>query len=402
MMPQVGQDIETGILREWKIKVGDKVKIGDIVAVVESDKASFEVEAYESGIVLELLYNEGSETKVFEPIAYLDEKGKEVLHEQNIGYKEKLEAESTEVNQKTVKKKTTLKHNNRIISTPSARRVARENDIDIAKIKGSGPKGRILRKDILIAMEGQESVLKKEVQEPVEKPAIRQAVLENDGARDEILFSKMRQKISEKLVFSKQTIPHYYLFMDVDMTDVLVWRSMFNQNSPIKISINDIIIKATATTLLNYPKINSFVSGNKFILIKNINIGIAVSVEDGLLVPVIAKTNEKNIEEIAELTRKLVTSAKMGILKSHAIGTFTISNLGMYSVNRFLPIINPPEVAILGVGKVEKRILPLENNSFGIRDMLTLSLVCDHRAVDGTYAAKFLHQLKNFLEEGKL
>ena len=398
-MPQVGQDISTGILYEWRIKVGDTVKKGDIVAVVESDKASFEVEAFESGVVLELLYKEGDEAKVFEPIVYLSEPGETAKAKDATEVKEKENQNISRVKPITQVEKQKTANKGKIFSTPSARRIAREHGLNVADIKGSGPNGRIIKQDILSAVEalktGEEKIVEKI---SLEKAGVQQPLVFMSGS-EEIPFSKMRQRIADRLLLSKRTIPHFYLFMDVDMTDVQGWRSLFNKRGPEKISINDILVKATAATLTFFPKLNAHASDNKLILLKNIHIGIAVSVEDGLLVPVIPNANEKNVEEIATITRELATSAKMGMLKSEAVGSFSISNLGMYSINRFLPIINPPEVAILGVGKIEKRVVPLEHNTFGVREYLTISLACDHRAVDGVYAAKFLEHLKGFLEK---
>jgi pyruvate dehydrogenase E2 component (dihydrolipoamide acetyltransferase) len=397
-MPQVGQDILTGILTEWRIKVGDTVKKGDIVAVVESDKASFEVEAFESGMVLELLYNEGDEAKVFEPILYLGEPGESVETENTKVDVEEPQSLGKDKSVFQVEENRTTAES-KIFSTPSARRIAREHGLDVAGIKGSGPNGRIIKQDILNAVEA----LKNREEKIADNiPSATQAdfqSLVSAPDREEIPFSRMRQRIAEKLLLSKRTIPHFYLFMDVDMTDVLSWRSLFNKSGSQKISVNDILIKATAATLTYFPRLNAHVSDSKLILLKDINIGIAVSVEDGLLVPVIPNADKKNVQEISMLSQQLSAGAKMGILKSNAIGSFSISNLGMFSVNRFLPIINPPEVAILGVGKIEKRVVPLEQNAIGVREYLTLSLACDHRAVDGVYAANFLDRLKEFLEK---
>ncbi len=201
------------------------------------------------------------------------------------------------------------------------------------------------------------------------------------------------------MVRSKQTIPHFYLFTEVDMTWALEQLTDFNQISPDKVSINDLLIKASAETLGEFPRINSHIEEDRIIHKDEINIGVAVSVEGGLLVPVISNADNKNLTEIAAASRKISEEAQRGKLSEFLPATFTISNLGMYEVNKFLPIINPPECAIMGAGKIEKRIVPLDKNITAVREILTLSLACDHRGVDGVYAARFLEKMKKYLEQ---
>lgn len=392
IMPQVGQDIDTAIISEWRIKENDRVKKGDIIAIVDSDKASFEVEAFESGTVLKILYEEGDEAKVFEPIAYIGEPG-ERLKEAKIDDKRTVETDNSQENQKDIELKVIRK--SKVFASPVARRIAKKYKIDLSKILGSGPGGRIIKRDVIAVIpNGREEEAVVREKEPVETPELT-SISKKDL---EIPFPKIRQKIADRLVQSKQTIPHFYLFRDIDMTAALAWRSAYNQTAQTKVTVNDIIMKAVASALSKFPKMNAHVANNKLILRNNINIGVAVSVDNGLLVPVIANADQKDIQEISRISRKNAEGAKKGILKVQSSGTFTISNLGMYAINGFLPIINPPECAILGVGSIEKRVVPFENNCIGIRDMITLSLVCDHRAVDGTYAAQFLNTVKNQLE----
>ena len=388
LMPQVGQDIETGKIVEWLVQVGDSVKKGDIIATVESEKAAFDLESYETGYILKLLYEPGDEAKVLEPIAYIGAKDEIVTSTEEI-----TETAKKEVIPKADMTRVKLK----ILASPLAKRIARENDIDLNEITGTGPNGRIVKRDIeayLAAVKIKEPALQ------VNDTKISQTEVSLDAERgdSEIPFSRMRQKIAERLQKSKQTIPHFYLFIDVDMTAALAWRIAINQRVDSKISINDLLIKVTASAITKFPGINGHVMDDKFIQRKDINIGMAVSVEEGLLVPVIPNGNKKSIEEISVLARKNSENARKGILSATSIATFTISNLGMHAINAVLPIINPPECAILGVGKTEKRIVPLENSTFAVRDYMTLTLACDHRVVDGIYAARFLNQIKDNLE----
>lgn len=399
IMPQIGQDITKGTIIEWLVKENDSVQKGDIVAVVESEKASFEVEAYESGVILKILYAEGEDVNVLEPIAYIGKPGESVEGLEKLESTDIQLGETSPLLEEIKEEETGDIAQARIIASPSARRVAREHGIDLAKIKGSGPRGRIVKKDVLGAVSAAISAVKQEIPvfeaEPAAIPEAK-AIFSEDK---EIPFSRMRQKIAERLIQSKQTIPHFYLFIDVDMTTALAWRAAFNMKLQTKITVNDLIVKVTAFALAKFRRMNAHVIENKIIQRKKIHIGVAVSTEEGLLVPVISDTDQKDIQQISRLSRENSEAARKGILKARDIGTFTISNLGMYSINSFLPIINPPECAILGIGKVEKRVVPLGDNSIGIRDVLTLGLACDHRAVDGTYAAQFLSTIKNHLED---
>ncbi len=207
----------------------------------------------------------------------------------------------------------------------------------------------------------------------------------------------MRAKIAERLIRSKQTIPHFILFADIDITEANTWRKQFNEKKGVKITVTDIIVKAVASTLCEFPNMNAHVAQNKIILKKAVNIGIAVSVKDGLAVPVIGEANTKTLIQISEESRKNTEAIRKGKLLSNAIGTFTVSNLGMHAVDKFLPIINPPECAILALGRaVEKPAVV--NGDLCIRNIMTATLACDHRAVDGVMAAQFLETIKHHLE----
>ncbi|MBD3391224.1 MAG: biotin/lipoyl-binding protein [Chitinivibrionales bacterium] len=393
-MPQVGHDIETGTVLEWKVKEGDPVKKGDIVAVVESEKASFEVEVYQSGTILKIVHAEGDEVRVFSPLAYVGNPG-DVIEEGGAqgpahAALEKEEAAAAPASAASPAVPAARRGGQKLIASPSAKRIARERGMDLAAIAGTGPGGRIVKRDVVGAAPSAPPA-------PAAAAPVSPAITPSPG--DEVMaFSKMRQGIARNLTLSKQTIPHFYLFVDVDMTHAMTWRKAFNEARGSRITVTDIIVMATAQALREFPQLNSHVDAAKMVLKKDINIGIAVSVEAGLLVPTIPDVDRKDLFEISAAVKANAEAAKRGVIKLPKPGTFTISNLGMFSVGKFLPIINPPECAIMGVASAEKRVVYAGHNSMMIRDMMTLSLACDHRATDGTYAAQFLNRIKERIE----
>ncbi len=442
-MPQVGQDIESGRILEWYVKEGDEVKKGDVLAVVESDKANFEVEAYESGIIIKLLYSPGEEAKVFEPIAFIGEpeeklnpeiagisldKSENTTQDQSAEIAEKNEDSPTSVSNRIKENHNT---SGRVTASPSAKRIAKENNLDIRNIYPSGPNSRIIKRDVLnylnsIASSAQKAtpmakriagaegieikelsgsgvggkITKEDVldslaskRDPVSKPALLTPE-KNDSV---IEFSRHRQRIAERLSISKQTIPHYYLFIDVIADKILIWKDKIFKQLGMKVSFNDVLIKSVSTALKKFPQLNSHVDDEKLVLKPNINIGVAVSLKDGLLVPVIPDADLKKIGEISEISRKNAENARKGIINYSSTGTFTISNLGMFGIKNFSAIINPPESAILSLGVIEKRVV-FDNQNITVANVVSLGLAVDHRAIDGAYASEFLGELKKYLE----
>jgi len=372
IMPQVGQDIETAVIVEWIKKENDPIQKGDIIATVESDKATFDVEAYELGMLLKILYKEGDEVRVLTPIAYIGQPGEEIVTEASPDNTSTASVTDTTTVSTAERKGEHRDH----VASPSAKRLAREKGIDLKTITGTGPGGRITKEDVL------------------------NVTMSTHGAEtDEIIpFSSMRTKIAERLTRSKQTIPHFILFADIDMTEANTWRKQFNKNHGVKITVTDMIVKAVASSLCEFPDMNAHVAKDKIILKKAVNVGIAVSVKDGLAVPVIAEADTKTLIQISEESRKNAEAIRKGKLLSNAIGTFTVSNLGMHAVDKFIPIINPPECAILALGRaVEKPAVV--NGALCIRNIMTATLASDHRAVDGAEAARFLENIKLQLED---
>lgn len=396
VMPQVGQDLTEGTLIEWFVKVGDDVKKGDVVALVESEKASFEVEAYEEGTVLELFCEAGGSATVLEPLLTLSEPG-ETLDKK--AEKSDSVADTPAAKSKAITATGPVPDREKVnSSSPLARRLAAQKGLDISKIQGTGPKGSVVKRDIeaaeqlSVATPAATSQATVSVAEPISTP-LPLPTSEDDV---EVPFNRMRQVIADRLALSKRTIPHFYLMAEADVSDLQIRRKAHFDITGEKLSLNDVIVHATALTLLEYSDLNVFVSSNGVLKKAEINIGVAVSVDDGLMVPAIENTPHKNVSEISALIREYAAAARRGINKSQAKSTFSISNLGMYDVE-VLPIINPPEAGILGVGPIKRKVREHRGGIQG-RDIMSFSLAVDHRAVDGAYGARFLQSLCQTIE----
>ena len=400
LMPQVGQDLTEGRVIAMNVKVGDSVKKGDIVAEVESEKATFEVEAFEEGTVTEVCFGEGEMAIVLEPLIVLDgaaSNGAAAKPTPTATTDDTANAEGT--SQATTKSASVLAPpSGKPRSTPLARRMMKQHDIDIGSLTGSGPGGAIVQRDVEAAIAARTanaapaSATPRQTQPSVSIPA-------RDG--DTVIeFSRMRQVIADRLQLSKQTVPHFYLQTDVDVTHLMGRRAERNAGGGTKISVNDVIIQAAAQCLREYPNLNAHVSQSSLTVKADVNVGMAVSVDEGLMVPVLGNADGMSLAEIADQSREAANNARRGISKSASPGTFTISNLGMFGVEVF-PIINPPEAAILGVGDIRQEPKAI-GAGIAIRSMMRLVLSADHRAVDGAYAARFLAQLKQDLENHNL
>jgi pyruvate dehydrogenase E2 component (dihydrolipoamide acetyltransferase) len=390
IMPQVGQDLPSARIVNWLKKVGDPVKKGEVVAVVESEKASFDVESETSGILLKVLFPEGAEVEVFKPIALVGEDGGtlEPSAKPSSSPAAPLEVvapcEPKGVS-RTIAVPVQSAPRERISASPAARRRARETGVDLGTIHGTGPDGRIITADIedrLAAATGQTT---------------RRESLGANRTDTTVPFSPQRRQIADRLTQSKQSIPHFYLSVDVDMTEALGWRTRYNQSTGLRVTCTDLIIKASALALDRFPRINSWVAKDRLILKQAVNIGVAVSVEDGVLVPVIPTADRQSLKDISRMAKENAEHARHGKLPATHKGTFTISSLGMHGIRSFLPIINPPECAILAVGTIAPRVTAADG-SIRIRDVMDLTLAADHRAVDGVIASEFLNEIKSVLE----
>jgi pyruvate dehydrogenase E2 component (dihydrolipoamide acetyltransferase) len=368
-MPVVGQDYKTGTLIEWRKEEGDTVEKGDVILVVESEKAAFDVEAEESGVLLKKLYREGDEAEVLTPVAYIGRPG-ETVDEEAAAPAVSTKTPSSETSAGEADLDITSLKNIKIKASPVARRIAREKRIDLSEVRGTGPAGRIIKKD----------------------------VLKHGGteAAGEVPFSRIRGTIAARLTESWTTKPHFSLVRDIDMESAMKFREEYSLMHSVKISVNDLAVYSVSRALKNFPLLNSHVTDRGIIKKEKINIGIAVSISDGLLVPVIENAGTLSLSQIARRSRELISEARSGGYQGGAPGSFSISNLGAQGIKVFTPIINPPETAILGIGAAERRVTS-RGTFIGTSIMMTVSLVCDHRAVDGLYGARFLEDLQNVL-----
>lgn len=395
LVPQVGQDLTEGQILEIKVKVGDVVKKGDIVATVESEKAAFEVEAFDEGTVLKVCYEEGDWGTVLEPLIIVGAEG-ETLDEGDAG------TDAVEVQKSkapvVVEVAQEPASDGRLRASPLARKIAAIEKLDLSAIIGTGPRNAIVKRDVEKALAaGTSPVPQPTAVAPAPMTLMAPAALSPAAPEDqEIPHSRMRQVIADRLLASKQNVPHFYLQAEVDLTDLTKRRKEFNSDHSARITINDVLVRCSALTLLEHRGLNVHVAADRILRKGNVNIGVAVSVPDGLMVPVLADADKMDLMRISTETRDLADAARRGISKSTAAGTFSISNLGMLGVDVF-PIINPPEAAILGVGPAIGKMRPWKDG-IHVRQIMTLTLSVDHRAVDGVMAAAFLKRLVEVIE----
>jgi pyruvate dehydrogenase E2 component (dihydrolipoamide acetyltransferase) len=411
-MPQVGQDIATARIVRWYKQEGDAVQKGDIIATVESDKASFDVESEASGVLLKILFQEGEDGEVFKPIAYLGQPGESCgttpgpspAAAQPAGAQAGGNGNASRA-APTVEAAPAGSAARKGFSTPSARRRASELGVDVASVRGTGPQGRVTRRDVEAAAAGPKSApaaapTSETAVGPVSAPppAPSSASARAAAAEDQAIpFSRIRRIVAERLSQSKREIPHFYLVQDVDMEQALSWREAFNRTQPARVTITDLVVQAAARALRDMPRLNSYVSAEGVVIKAHVNVGVATAAQDGLMVPAIPDADRLDIAALSREIKSRSEQARQGRLDLDTKGTFTVTSLGMYGTQRFLPIINPPECAILGVGAVEQRVCVVQG-LIGVRRQMTVTLACDHRGVNGTEAAEFLGKIRQHLE----
>lgn len=396
-MPALSPTMVEGNLAKWHKKEGDKIKSGDIIAEIETDKATMEVEAADSGILGKIVIPDKTEkVAVNQLIGIILEAGDDKSAIDKL-LKEHSQAPTTPtsgVKNEPIAPKESINIANqngassRIFASPLAKKIASTKNIDLSRIQGSGPRGRIIKDDVLNAGNTTQ----------------QNYISRNPNEFQVMPNSQMRKVIAQRLQQSKQTIPHFYMSMDCDVTYLLQLKEGINnkaakQNPPYKISLNDLIIKATAQSLKAIPKVNASWSDEGINYYNNIDISFAVATDDGLITPIIKNADLKTLSAISNETKELASRAKKNELKPVEFqgGTFTISNLGMYNIKEFQAIINPPQSCILAVGGTEKRAL-VKNDQIVIASVMTISISCDHRVIDGIVAAQFIAELKQYLE----
>lgn len=402
-MPRLSDTMEEGVIVGWLKQEGDMIEPGDVLAEVETDKATMELDSYQEGVLLHIHVKEGP-VPVDSIIAILGEEGEDYEHLLKEEEEEKeQEAAPQEAEEKTAEassqpqKESTaeapassLTDSGRIKASPLAKKIASEKGIDLQTITGTGDGGRIIKRDV-------EEAIEKGTSAPAATPAVSQISL---GTEDQsIPVTQMRKVIAKRLGESKFTSPHFYVTVEIDMDNAIEARKTLNEGEEDRISFNDMMIKAAAVTLRQHPIINSSWQDDQIVVNGNINIGVAVAVDEGLLVPVIRNADYKSLSQIRSEIVEMAGRARDRKLKPEEMqgNTFTISNLGMFGVEEFTAIINPPDSAILAVGTiVEKPVV--KNGEIVIGNTMKVTLSCDHRVIDGALGAQFLQTLKSYLE----
>lgn len=408
-MPRLSDTMTEGTVAKWHKKVGDKVKEGDILAEIETDKATMEFESFQEGVLLYIGVEEGGTAPVDSILAILGEEGEDIsalisggksaetTAEKAIPKEEKPAEQKADADDTTEE---VVTDGRRIKISPLARRLAKERGIDISQIKGTGEGGRIVKRDIENFKPA--PVAEKTAEEVTVKPAVQEVSTVPSAAGvayTEEPVSQMRKTIARRLAESKFSAPHFYLTIEIDMDKAVEVRKMLNEISDVKISFNDLVVKAAALALKKHPKINSSWLGDRIRYNHDINIGVAVAVEEGLLVPVIRHADQKGLSTIAAQVKEFAQKAKDKKLQPSDWegNTFTISNLGMFGIEEFTAIINPPDSCILAVGGI-KQIPVVKNGQIVPGNVMKVTLSCDHRVVDGALGAAFLQTLKQMLE----
>ena len=418
-MPRLSDTMEEGTISTWLKKVGDDISEGDILAEIETDKATMEFESFYSGKLVHIGVGEGETVKVDDLIAIisdsdvavddlLDNYGKDQDSTNNINSKDEITSTTDEKSIKDVSlEKPIVPTNNqsdlRVLASPLAKKIAAERNIDLSKIKGSGDNGRIVKGDLEnidskpTAYNEASIVDNSENIEKVIKP-VKKIVVGEESFED-IQNSTMRNAIAKRLSQSKFSAPHYYLGVEFNMDNAIAFREQYNSIPDTKISFNDIVIKACAAALKKHPQVNSQWMENSIRLNHHVHIGVAVGVEDGLVVPVIKFADQETLHSINTMVRDYAVRAKSKKLRPDEIegSTFTVSNLGMFGIQEFTSIINHPNSAILSVGSIVKKPVVI-NEKIVVSNTMKVTLACDHRSVDGVTGSLFLETLKGFIE----
>jgi len=402
-MPRLSDTMEEGTVSTWLVNVGDIVKEGDILAEIETDKATMEFESFHEGTLLYIGINVGETAKVDSLLAVIGDANSDYKTAvDNFGVSpvtsDKIEqtdvpvliSEKPDIKPELVVEPTLNEENSRVLASPLAKKIAKEKNIDINLVNGSGDNGRIIKEDV-------ENFKPKAI---TDKDKIDSKISESGiESFEEIENSQMRKTIARRLKESKFSAPHYYLSVEFEMDNAIAFRNQYNSLPDTKISFNDIVVKACAIALKQHPRVNSQWFEDKMRLNNHVHVGVAVGVPDGLVVPVIRFANEKSIPEIGSLVKNYAAKARDKKLSPDEMqgSTFTVSNLGMFGIEEFTSIINQPNSAILSVGSIVKKPVVREDK-ITIGHTMKLTLACDHRTVDGVTGSLFLQTLKGFVE----
>lgn len=432
VMPKLGATMEEGIIDSWLVDIGEEIEEGDPIVEIQTDKITIEVEAEAAGVLLKKLYDVGDTVPVQKVIAYIGEAGEEIGHveeDDSVGVVRgdfmTPNEQTNEVAAHTDGQVATDRDRIQIRRTPFARRLAEENNVNLAEITGTGPLGRIQKIDVENYLAQPTQKITPLAKKVVEDKQLDITQLSGSGAHgkivkddviaaqsrkqdvivdDRVALKGMRKVIANRISESFYTAPHVTLFSEIDMTEVVSLRKqllpVIEEMEGVRVSFNDIILKATAFSLKRNPNINISLEEEEIIYYKNIHLGVAVAVPNGLVVPVITNVDQKGLGAIATEAKTIARQARDGLLPPEKMqgSTFTISNLGMFAIDGFTPIINQPNAAILGVGRIQEKPVVVDGE-IKVRSMMELSLSFDHRIIDGAPAAQFLTDLKDILEQ---
>jgi pyruvate dehydrogenase E2 component (dihydrolipoamide acetyltransferase) len=421
LMPRLSDTMTEGVIASWHKKVGDAVKKGDVLADIETDKATMELESYKEGTLLHIGAQNGEKIAVNDLLAIIGDANKVDVQKiisassggagtQNVetnaegsqaakGKKESTTQQPSDAAQSPAQNNQSSSENGRIKASPLAKKIAAEKGIDITQVSGTGDGGRIVKKDIDNFKPSDSGERSRTMETPGTERS-RSTQPAGQVSFEDVPVSQMRKIIAKRLAESKFSAPHFYLTMSIDMDKAVESRAKLNDVSKVKISFNDMVLKACAIALKQHPKVNSSWMGDKIRFNHHVNIGVAVAVEEGLLVPVVRFADSKSLSQIAAEVKEYAQKAKDKKLQpaDWEGNTFTISNLGMFGIEEFTAIINPPDACILAIGAI-KQIPVVKNGAVVPGNIMKVTLSCDHRVVDGATGSAFLQTLQGLLEE---
>ncbi len=424
-MPKLSDTMTEGTLVSWKKKKGDKVSAGEVIAEIETDKATMEWESPEDGTLTEIYVEEGGKVNVGDKIAFIGGEGEEAPKKEEKKEPEKKEEKSEEKTEKPApaekKEKETAPPQEkkkpveasvsparteeaRVKASPVARRVAAELGVNLASVKGTGPEGRVTETDVRAAAKSVAAVADRGGAKPQPKPV--PSIKAGEGAR--IQLSGMRKIIAQRLVESLGPIPHFYLTIEINAAPLMAAREELKSAGEgadtSKITVNDFVLKAAVQAAAKVPRANASFDGDAVVQYADVDLGIAVAIEDGLLTPVIRAAQNKSLREISEQVKDLASRARNKRMKPEEFqgGTFTVSNLGGMGIDSFSAVINPPQGFILAIGKVTKVPVIDENDQIVVGHRMSITMSCDHRVIDGALGAEYLKELRHLLENPAL
>lgn len=408
-MPALSPTMKEGKITRWLKKEGDKVSSGEAIAECETDKSNLEIEAYDDGLLLKILVKEGETANVGAPIAYIGQKGEKVEAPAPAAPKAEPKAAESKpapaapapapakaeppppAQVVPLHRTEPAPSNGRLRASPLAKKMAAEQGLKLAELTGSGPQGRIVKRDIEAAMSQGPAKAKRPAAGPQPAAFGRQEP-------QVVPISSMRRVIAQRMTEVKPGVPHFYLTVDVEMNEAMRIRDEAKAIES-KVSVNDIVVKAVAVAVRRQPKMNVSLQGDRILQFQNVDVGVAVALEEGLITPVIRDADQKGLAAISAETRDLAERARKRALKpeEYSGGSITVSNLGMYGIDQFVAVINPPQAAILAVGSVADRPV-VRDGQLVVRKMMTATLSGDHRVIDGAVGAEYLRELKMLLE----